>query len=116
MRTTVSSLDHGRNLAEINGVACQRLWDFPSEGRFSTNDLETSLVMRNPEIALEDRFEGVRKRAMTDIMKQSSYSENPGVVLGQASSLGVEERQSCYADTVVVAVVSEPGTDAVDRS
>ena len=72
--------------------------------------------MRNPEIALEDRFEGVRKRAMTDIMEQSSYSENPGVVPGQASSLGVEERQSCYADTVVVAVVSEPGPDAVDRS
>ena len=29
---------------------------------------------------------------------------------------GIEQCQSCYADTVVVAVVSVPGLDAVDRS
>ena len=28
----------------------------------------------------------------------------------------IEQCQSCYADTMVVAVVSVPGLDAVDRS
>ena len=53
---------------------------------------------------------------MADIMKQPGDSEKPGVALGEVSFTGVEEGQPCDADTVVVAVVSVPGLDAVDGS
>ena len=116
MPAMVSAFDHGDNLVAIEAVACQHLRDILSQRRFSTNDLKAGVVMRDPETTLEDRFQGVGERAMANIMKQAGDSEKPGVAQGEISFRGVEERQPCDADTVVVAVVSVPGLHAVDGS
>ena len=53
---------------------------------------------------------------MADIMKQPGDCEKAGVAPGELSFPGVEKGQPRDADTVVVAVVSVPGLDAVDGS
>ncbi len=82
MLAMVSALDHGNDFVGINVVACQDLRDFLSQRRISANDLTSCLVMRDPETAMEDRLQSVRKRAMTDVMKQPGHGQNPGVVPG----------------------------------
>lgn len=72
--------------------------------------------MRDAETTFEDRFEGVGERAVADVVKESGYGENPRVVPGQASVPGIEERQSRYANAVVVSVMPVAGLDAVERS
>lgn len=116
MPAMVSAFNHGDNLVGIKAVACQHLRDLPSQRRFSTNDPKAGVVMRDPETAPEDRFQGVGERTMADIMKQPGDCEKVGVALGEVSFPGVEKRQPCDADTVVVAVVSVPGLHAVDGS
>ncbi len=116
LRTRVSALDHGNNLVRIKAVALQHRRNLASVRRSSSNDLTTDLVMRDPETTPEDRLQGVRKRAVTDIVEQSGCCENPGVVRAQTSLLCVEERQPCHTDTVVVAVVSVLRQDVVKRS
>ena len=116
MPAMVSAFNHGDNLVGIKAVACQHLRDLPSQRRFSTNDPKAGGMMGDPKTALEDRLQGVGERAMADIMKQPGDCEKVGVALGEVSFPGVEKRQPCDADTVVVAVVSVPGLHAVDRS
>ena len=116
MPAMVSAVNHGDHLVWIKAMACQHLRDLPSQRRFSTNDPKAGVVMRDPETAPEDRFQGVGERTMADIMKQPGDCEKVGVALGEVSFPGVEKRQPCDADTVVVAVVSVPGLHAVDGS
>ena len=116
MPAMVSAFNHGDYLVGIKAVACQHFRDLPSQRRFSANDLKACFVMRDPETALEDRFQGVGERAMADIMKQPGDCEKEGVALGEVSLPGVEKRQPRDADTVVVAVVSVPGLHSVDGS
>ena len=116
MPAMVSAVNHRDNLVGIKAVACQHLRDLPSQRRFSTNDLKAGVVMRDPEAAPEDRLQGVGEWTMADIMKQPGDSEKSGVALGEGSFPGVEKGQPCDADTVVVAVVSVPGLDAVNGS
>ena len=116
MPAIVSAVNHGDNLVGVKAVACQHLRDLPSQRRLSTNDLKPGGMMGDPEAAREDRLKGVREWTMADVMKQASDSEKSGVALGEVSFPGVEKRQPCDADTVVVAVVSVPGLDAVNGS
>ena len=116
MPALVSAVDHGDNLVGINAMAYQHLGDRRSQRRFSTNDLKAGLVMRDPETALEDRFQSVRERTMADIVKQPGDCEKPAVMMRELSFPGVEKGQSGDTDTVVVAVVSVPGPQAIDRS
>lgn len=64
--------------------------------------------------AFEDRLERMGERSVTDIVKQPGHRENSGVVPGQASVPGIEERQSRNADAVVVSVLPVAGLDVVD--
>lgn len=112
----MSSLNHGVDFIGIKAVTGQRLRYLSSQRRFSANDLKAGPMVRDSETAPEDRLQRMGEWSMTDIMKQPGHGQNPGVVAGQVSFPCVEERQSCYTETVVVAVVSVPCVDAVDGS